>query len=317
MFNPSQSALRVPKMYALSETVQHAQRLGLPIVALESAVITHGLPAPHNLELAQDMEAQVLAHGATPATIALLQGKVHIGLTEAQLTALAHMEGTRKISLRDFGIALANGLSGGTTVAATLFVAAQAGIRVFATGGIGGVHRGSPFDISADLTQLGRSRVVVVCAGAKSILDLPATHEVLETQGVPVIGYQTSDFPGFFTRNSGLSVDYRVDTPAQAAQIALDAWEAGLSTAVLLVVPPPVETAMPADAMEAVIQAALNEAQQAGIHGAATTPFLLKRVSELTGGESLRANLDLLKNNARVAAQVAKAMGSATGAIAM
>jgi pseudouridylate synthase len=315
MLNPSQSTLRMPKMYALSETIQHAQRAGSPIVALESTVITHGLPIPHNLELARDMEAEVRAHGATPATIALLEGKVHIGLTEAQLTALAHMEQTRKISLRDFGIALAMGLSGGTTVAATLFVAAQAGIRVFATGGIGGVHRGAPFDISADLTQLGRSRVVVVCAGAKSILDLPATHEVLETQGVPVIGYQTSDFPGFFTRSSGLSVDQRVDTPAEAAQIALDAWEAGLNTAVLLVVPPPDETAMPAEEMEVAIQAALNEAQQAGIHGAATTPFLLKRVSELTGGESMRANLDLLKNNARVAAQVAKAMGSAAGAI--
>ena len=317
MSKPSQSALRVPKMFALSETIQHARRVGSPIVALESTVITHGLPIPHNLELARDMEAQVLAHGATPATIALLQGKVHIGLSEAQLTTLAHMEHTRKISLRDFGIALANGLSGGTTVAATLFVAAQAGIRVFATGGIGGVHRGGHFDISADLTQLGRSRVVVVCAGAKSILDLPATHEVLETQGVPIIGYQTSDFPGFFTRSSGLSVDYRVDTPAEAAQIALDAWEAGLGTAVLLVVPPPVESAMPAEEMESAIQAALNEAQQAGIHGAATTPFLLKRVSELTGGESMRANLDLLKNNARVAAQVAKAMVSAVGAIAV
>jgi pseudouridylate synthase len=317
MLEPSQSALRLPKMYVLSETVQHAQRVGSPIVALESTVITHGLPIPHNLELARDMEAEVLAHGATPATIALLEGKVHIGLTDAQLTALAYMKHTRKISLRDFGIALAKGLSGGTTVASTLFVAAQAGIRVFATGGIGGVHRGAPFDISADLTQLGRSRVVVVCAGAKSILDLPATHEVLETQGVPVIGYQTSDFPGFFTRSSGLSVDQRVDTPAEAAQIALDAWEAGLGTALLLVVPPPVETAMPAQEMEAAIQAALNEAQQAGIHGAATTPFLLKRVSELTGGQSLRTNLDLLKNNARVAAQVAKAMGSTASAIAV
>jgi pseudouridine-5'-phosphate glycosidase len=304
-------------MYALSETTQHAQSVGSPIVALESAVITHGLPIPHNLELARDMEAEVLAHGATPATIALLQGKVHIGLSEAQLTTLAHSEHTRKISLRDFGIALANGLSGGTTVAATLFVAAQAGIRVFATGGIGGVHRNAPFDISADLTQLGRSRVVVVCAGAKSILDLPATLEVLETQGVPVIGYQTSDFPGFFTRSSGLSVDQRVDTPAEVAQIALNAWEAGLDTAVLLVVPPPIETAMPAQEMEAAIQAALNEAQQAGIHGSATTPFLLKRVSELTGGESMRANLDLLKNNARVAAQVAKAMDRAVGTIAV
>jgi pseudouridylate synthase len=319
--DPELMLKQLPKMYAISETIQHAQCLGSPIVALESAVITHGLPTPHNLELAQDMEAEVRANGATPATIALLEGKVHIGLTETQLTTLAYLDHTRKISLRDFGIALANGLSGGTTVAATLFVAAQAGIRVFATGGIGGVHRSAPSakrsssDVSADLAQLGRSRVLVVCAGAKSILDLPATREVLETQGVPVIGYQTSDFPGFFTRSSGLSVDQRVDTPAEAAQIALAAWEAGLNTAVLLVVPPPVATAMSAEEMETAIQAALNEAQQAGIHGAATTPFLLKRVSELTGGESLRANLDLLKNNARVAAQVAKAMGSTAGAI--
>jgi pseudouridylate synthase len=303
----------LPKMYALSETVLHAQNAGLPIVALESAVVTHGLPVPQNINLARDMEAEVRAHGATPATIALLAGKIYVGITDSQLTTLGQMENTRKISLRDFGIALAGNLSGGTTVAATLFVAEQARIRVFATGGIGGVHRGAPFDVSADLPQLGQSRVLVVCAGAKSILDLPATREVLETQGVPVIGYQTEAFPGFFTRESGLQVDQSVDTPAEAAQIALRAWEAGLRTAVLLVVPPPAETAMPAEEMEAAIQAALAEAESAGIHGAAATPFLLRRVSALTGGESLRANLDLLKNNARVAAQVAKAMGGSTG----
>ena len=299
----------LPKHFLRSETIIYAQNAGLPIVALESAVVTHGLPVPQNINLARDMEAEVRAHGATPATIALLAGKIHVGITDSQLTTLGHMENTRKISLRDFGIALAGNLSGGTTVAATLFVAEQAGIRVFATGGIGGVHRGAPFDVSADLPQLGQSRVLVVCAGAKSILDLPATREVLETQGVPVIGYQTGAFPGFFTRDSGLQVDQSVDTPAEAAQIALQAWEAGLGTAVLLVVPPPAETAMPAEEMEAAIQAALAEAESAGIHGAAATPFLLRRVSELTGGESLRANLDLLKNNARVAAQVAKAMG--------
>jgi len=298
----------LPKPFVRSETVTHAQTAGLPVVALESAVITHGLPLPQNIELARDMEAEVRAYGATPATIALLEGKVHVGITDSQLNTLAHMKITRKISKRDFGIALAGNISGGTTVAATLFAAEQAGIRVFATGGIGGVHRGAPFDVSADLPQLGQSRVLVVCAGAKSILDLPATREVLETQGVPVIGYQTEAFPGFFTRDSGLKVDQRVDTPAEAAQIALRSWEAGLGTAVLLVVPPPVETAMPAEAMEAAIQAAVVEAETAGIHGAAATPFLLRRVSELTGGHSLRANLDLLKNNARVAAQVANAM---------
>lgn len=303
----------LPKAYVRSDTLTQAQRAGLPVVALESAVITHGLPLPQNIQLARDMEAEVRAHGATPATIALLKGKIHIGLTDEQLTTLGHMEGTRKISLRDFGIALAGNLSGGTTVAATLFAAETAGIRMFATGGIGGVHRGAPFDISADLPQLGQCRVLVVCAGAKSILDLPATREVLETQGVPVIGYQTDAFPGFFTRDSGLKVDQRVETPAEAAQIALQSWEAGLATAVLLVVPPPAKSALPAEAIEAAIQAAVSEAEAGGVHGAAATPFLLRRVSELTDGDSLRVNLDLLKNNARVAAQVAKAMGPSTG----
>lgn len=306
----------LPEHFVLSITARHALEAGLPIVALESAVVTHGLPYPDNIALAHDMEAEVRAHGATPATIALLEGKVHIGLTDAQITHLGHLEGARKISLRDFGIALAGNLSGGTTVAATLFAADKAGIRVFATGGIGGVHRGAPtvpdrvFDISADLVQLAQSRLVVVCAGAKAILDLPATREVLETWGVPVIGFQTDDFPGFFTRTSGLPVDYRVETPEEAARIALGAWEAGLGTAVLLVVPPPEESAMPADEMEVAIQAAIEEAQSAGVHGAAATPFLLRWVSELTGGESLRANLALLKNNARVAALVARAMGA-------
>lgn len=302
----------LPKAFALSENLIQAMQVGAPIVALESAVVTHGLPVPQNIELAQDMEAQVRAHGATPATIALLEGKVRIGLTEDQLTTLGHMAHTRKISVRDIGIALAGGLSGGTTVAATLFVAASAGIRTFATGGIGGVHRGAPFDVSADLPQLGQSRVLVVCAGAKAILDLPATREVLETQGVPVVGFQTDEFPGFFTRKSGLPVDHSVETPAEAAQIALQTWEAGVNRAVLLVVPPPEETAMPVDEMETAIQAAIAEAEAAGVHGAASTPFLLRRVSELTGGESLRANLDLLKNNARVAALVAKAMADLT-----
>ena len=303
----------LPKAFVLSENLIQARQAGMPVVALESAVVTHGLPAPKNVDLARDMEAQVLAHGATPATIALLDGKIHVGLTDSQLLALADRENTRKISLRDFGIALAGGLSGGTTVAATAYVAEQAGIRVFATGGIGGVHRGAPFDVSTDLYQLSRSRVVVVCAGAKAILDLPATREVLETQGVPVIGYQTDDFPGFFTRTSGLPVDFRVETPEEVARIAVESWEAGLGSAVLLVVPPPESSAMPDEKMEAAISTALAEADGAGIHGAATTPFLLRRVSELTGGESLRANLDLLKNNARVAALVAKAMRPVTG----
>jgi len=299
----------LPPQYALSKTFVQAQQVGSPIVALESAVITSGLPQPENVNIARDMEAEVRAAGAMPATIALVDGKIRVGLTETEIQTLAKTKEIRKISLRDFGIALAGGLSGGTTVAATLFVSAMTGIKVFATGGIGGVHRDAPFDVSADLTQLGKSQVLVVCAGAKAILDLPATREVLETQGVPVIGYQTDDFPAFYTRKSGLSVDTRVDSPGAAAQIALQSWEAGLQSAILLVVPPPEEYAMSSDAMESAIESALAEADKANIHGAATTPFLLSKVSALTGGDSLRANLALLRNNARVAGQVAASMG--------
>ncbi len=298
----------LPKHFTIERRLAEATRVGTPVVALESTVITHGLPQPDNLNLAREMEAAVREHGAAPATIALLDGKIHIGLSDEDLERLAGMAGTRKISLRDFGIALGRGLSGGTTVAATLFAAAQAGIRVFATGGIGGVHRGAPFDVSADLIQLSKAPVVVVCAGAKAILDLPPTREVLETQGVPVVGYQTDTFPAFYTRDSGLSVDQRVDTPEEAAQIALASWEAGLTSAILLVAPPPLDMSMDQEEMETAIQAALAKAEAAGIHGAATTPFLLAKVSELTGGVSLQANLALLHNNAHVAAQVAKAM---------
>lgn len=300
---------RLPHPYVFSKQIIRANQFGAPIVALESTVITHGLPKPDNLQLALEMESLVRENGATPATIAILNGEIHIGLSEEELGILANREDTRKISLRDFGIALAGGLSGGTTVASTLFVSALANIKVFATGGIGGVHRGAPFDISADLTQLSKSPVVVVCSGAKAILDLPATREVLETQGVPVIGYQTDELPAFYTRYSGLGVDVRVETPDEAAKIAIESWEAGITSAILLVVPPPEESALTSDEMESAIQAALADADRANIHGAATTPFLLNRVSELTGGESLRANLALLKNNARVAAQVSVAMG--------
>lgn len=303
MINP------LPQHFVIERAVAEAAKIGTPLVALESAVITHGLPRPENLNLAREMEAAVRAEGAAPATTALLDGQIHIGLSDAELDRLANLDGTRKISLRDFGIAMAGGLSGGTTVAATLFTAARAGIRVFATGGIGGVHRGAPFDVSADLPQLGKSPVLVVCAGAKAILDLPATREVLETQGVPVIGYRTDAFPAFYTRDSGLAVDQRADTPGEAAEIALAHWEAGLTSAVLVVVPPPAEAALDEGEMESAIQAALAEAEAAGVHGARATPFLLGRVSELTGGESLKANLALLLNNARVAAQVAAAMG--------
>jgi pseudouridine-5'-phosphate glycosidase len=299
---------KLPEGFTMSRKLIQAMEIGSPIVALESAVITHGLPHPENLNLAREMETVVSEHGAEPATVALVEGKIQIGLSDSQLETLANLAETRKISLRDFGIALSKGLSGGTTVAATLFAAAAVGIKVFATGGIGGVHRGAPFDVSADLQQLGKSPVVVVCAGAKSILDLHATHEVLETQGVPVIGYQTDEFPAFYTRSSGLSVDLRVESPEEVAQIALKSWEAGLRSAVLLVVPPPEETSLPPEKMENAVQTALAEAGARHVHGADTTPFLLQRVSELTGGESLQSNLALLRNNARVAAMTAAAI---------
>jgi pseudouridine-5'-phosphate glycosidase len=195
-------------------------------------------------------------------------------------------------------------------VASTLFVSDLAGIKVFATGGIGGVHRGNPFDVSADLTQLGKSPVLVVCSGAKAILDLPATREVLETRGVPVVGYQTDEFPAFYTRRSGLSVDVQANIPEEVAQIALETWEAGVNAAVLVVVPPPEETSMSQNEMESAVQKALADAEAQNIHGSAITPFLLKRVSELTKGDSLKANLALLRNNARVAAEVASAIAA-------
>lgn len=299
---------KLPRSFVLKKEIVQARELGVPVVALESAVITHGLPQPENLNLARDMEVTVRENGAVPATIALLDGRIHVGLSDSQLIQLAHLEESRKISMRDFGIAISRRISGGTTVAASLFVASQAGIRVFATGGIGGVHRGAPFDVSADLLQLGKTPVLVVCAGAKAILDLTATREVLETQGIPVIGYQTDEFPAFYTRSSGLPVDMSVDTPEEAVQVAVAAWEAGLKSAVLLVVPPPQETALEAEKMESAIVTAIAEAVELNIQGSAMTPFLLNRVSELTDGESLQANLALLKNNARIAGKAAAAM---------
>ena len=300
---PSQRAL-----FVRSEEVEKARLGHKPIVALESTVITHGLPWPENLDLALSMERTVRENGAVPATIAILDGQVRVGLSGDELEALSKATGVRKVSVRDFGPVIGKGLSGGTTVAATMFVAEKTGIKVFATGGIGGVHRDAPYDVSADLPQLGRSPVVVVCAGAKSILDIPKTAEYLETQGVPVIGYQTDAFPAFYSVDSGLKVEFRADTALEAAQIAEAHWNLGLRSGVLLVVPPPAATAVPIDRIEEVIKQALAQAVEADIHGSAMTPFLLARVKELSGGDSLRANLALLLNNAAVAAQVAVGM---------
>jgi pseudouridine-5'-phosphate glycosidase len=295
---------KLPKFYSLDPEVQNALQQGDPVVALESTVITHGLPYPENITLAEDMEAVIRTHQATPAAVAVIEGKIRVGLDQKSLQALAKSENLRKVSVRDYAPAIAQRASGGTTVAGTLLAAETVGIRIFATGGIGGVHRDAPFDISTDLSQLAKSPVVVVCAGAKAILDLPATIEQFETLGVPVIGYQTDEFPAFYSRESGLPVSARADTPEEAAAIAQAHWKIAGRRGLLIAAPPPVESAIPAAEVEAHIQQALREAQQNNISGQAVTPFLLARVSQLSQGESLKANLALLKNNARIAAQI-------------
>jgi pseudouridine-5'-phosphate glycosidase len=295
----------LPKYYQLSAEIIQARRLNLPVVALESAVITHGLPRPTNLELAMSVENEIRTQHAIPATIALLSGKICVGLNQASLEQLSNERNARKVSKRDFATVLAANASGGTTVAGTLVAARTVGIRVFSTGGIGGVHRQAPFDISADLIELSRSPLVVVCAGAKAILDLPDTLEYLETMGVPVVGYQTDEFPAFYSRESGLHLNASANTPAEVASIAQIHWDLGLESAILVVVPLPKEVALPRDEVEKMIEQALSEAREKAIHGQAVTPFLLNRVSELSGGASLQANLELLRNNARLAAQIA------------
>ncbi len=307
---------KLPSFFRFTPEVSAAIRDQLPIVALESAVITHGLPHPQNLELARQVEDEVRSQGAVPATTAILNGQLHLGLSEAELESLASPDThTRKISRRDYGIAIAAGENGGTTVAGTLIASRAAGLRVFSTGGIGGVHRDAPFDVSADLPELTRSPLVVVCSGAKSILDLPATVELLETLGVPILGYQTDRLPAFFSRDSGLPVTARVDSPDEVAAAAKAQWELGLQSALLVVVPPPEEVAASNEQMEQVIQRALQEAKDQGIRGAAMTPFLLDRVNSLSGGASLKANLALLLNNARIAAQIAVALYPKRGMI--
>ena len=285
--------------------IRFLSHLGSGVLSLESTVLTHGLPRPQNLQLARDMERVVRENGAMPATIGVLEGKVMVGLTDAQLEQLANAENVRKISRRDFAAAILKKESGGTTVAGTMFAAHKAGIKVFATGGIGGVHEVETFDISADLQALADTPMIVVCAGAKAILDLPATLEYLETMGVPVIGYQTDEFPAFYSRESGLPVSARLDTPQEVVAFAKAHWELGMESAVLVCQPPPAITALPRQAVEGAIQQARQEARQRNIHGQALTPFLLQRLNELTDGATLRANLDLLLNNARLGAQIA------------
>ena len=294
--------------FLTSNEIKRALEFSQPIVALESAVITHGLPRPQNLSLARDMEATIRGEGAVPATIGVINGEVHIGMSENELGRLASDPKPRKISQRDFAIAAIKGENGGTTVAGTMFAALKAGIRVFATGGIGGVQRESTFDVSNDLQALESIRMIVVCAGAKSILDLPATLEYLETMAVPVVGYQTEMFPAFYSRDSGLQVSIKLETPDEIAKFALAHWEMGLRSAVLVTQPIPSRDEIPKAEMDRWITQASKEAVGKKIYGQALTPFLLQRINELSGGQSLRANLALLRNNARLAAQVAKVM---------
>ena len=290
--------------------VAAALAAGRPVVALESTIISHGMPWPQNLETALRVEAEVRRGGAVPATVAIVRGRLKAGLQRTQIEAFAR-EGpaVHKASRRDIPFLLARGETGATTVAATMIVAALAGIRVFATGGIGGVHRGAAetFDISADLQELARTSVAVVCAGAKAILDLKLTLEYLETHGVPVIGYRTDELPAFYSRSSGLPVDRRLDTPDEIAAVLRAKWRTGLEGGVLVANPIPPEHEVPHEQIDGLIAQALHEAGEQGIDGALLTPYLLDRVSELSGGGSLAANIELVLNNARLATAVARA----------
>jgi pseudouridine-5'-phosphate glycosidase len=296
-------------MLTFHPEVAEALRTGKPVVALESTVITHGLAYPTNVETALAMEQGVRDGGAIPATIAILDGQITVGLTREQIETLgkAPTGSVRKCSRRDIPIAVGLGESAATTVAGTMIIAEMAGIKIFATGGIGGVHRGHPFDISADLIELGRTPVVVVCSGAKSILDLPLTLEVLETQGVPILGYQTDSLPAFYSRESGLPIDVRVDTPEQVVSIAKAAHALNAKHGILVAVPVPANVAVSYEVAEDAILQATEDAEAQGIHGKAVTPFVLGRVAQLTDGNSVTANRALLVNNGYTAALIARA----------
>jgi pseudouridine-5'-phosphate glycosidase len=295
---------------ALSQAVSAALAERRAVVALESTVIAHGLPAPHNLETAGACEAAVRRAGALPATIGIIDGRAIVGLSEDQLQSMAVRRDVAKVNLANFAEAVAGARWGATTVAATLHIAHAAGIQVFATGGIGGVHRGAErsFDISADLAALARYPAITVSAGAKAILDLPKTLEALETLGVPVVGYGTGELPAFYSRSSGLKLDLRADTPREVARLARTHWDCGFTTGLLVVAPVPVEDAIPAYEINEAIKEALDAAARQGVSGKAVTPFLLSRIAEKTGGASLTANIALLQNNARIAGEIACAL---------
>lgn len=294
----------------LSPEVAAARAQGRPIVALESTIIAHGMPWPQNLETAREVEDLLRAEGAVPATIAVIGGRIRVGLTDDELQQLAQAPDAMKLSRRDLPYAVATGRLGATTVAATMICAHLAGIEVFVTGGIGGVHRGGAesFDISADLQELARTPVAVVCAGAKSILDLPLTLEYLETHGVPVLSIGQDNFAAFFTPDSGLKADFRMDSAGEQARFIRAKWALGLGGGVVVSNPVPAAAAMPREEIDAITRQALDEAQAQGVHGKAITPFLLARIKALTGGRSLATNIALVKHNAVAGAQLARAL---------
>ncbi len=301
--------LAVARHIDSSGEVAAALAAGRPLVALESTLIAHGMPWPQNVDTALALEAEVRSLGAVPATIAILDGRLKAGLSREELERVGNDRDIAKVSRRDLPILVARGGSGATTVAATMIVAALAGIRVFATGGIGGVHRGAQatFDISADLQELARTSVAVVCAGAKSVLDLGLTLEYLETHGVPVIGYCTDRMPAFYSRDSGFAVDVRLDDPREIARAMKAKWDLGLDGGLVVANPIPERVELPRARVDEATEHALRDADAQGIGGKAVTPFLLARINALTEGESLRSNIELVLNNARLAAQLAVA----------
>src|SRR6266567_9372444 len=292
-------------LISISQEVASSIADNKPVVALESTVIAHGLPRPQNLQTAQRLERIVREAGATPATIAVLDGKLCVGLDERQIEYLANTDEIRKLSTRDLAVAVARRWNGATTVASTIWIAHRAGITTFATGGIGGVHRGSLPDVSADLPELARTPMIVVCSGAKIVLDLPATREWLETHSVTVAGYGCDEMPAFYSRVSGLPVDVRCDSPVEIVQIFKTQRELGLRSALLITVPVPSEAEVPSELLSQTLDRSLDDARKEKVTGRNLTPFLLARMSELSQGATLRANIALLKNNARVAAQIA------------
>ena len=304
--------MELGKWMDISEEIQNSIKENGPVVALESTIISHGMPFPQNLETALEVESIIRKEGAIPATIAVLEGRIKIGLSNLELEQFAQGTKTVKVSSRDVPLVLSQKQDGGTTVAATMICARMAGISVFVTGGIGGVHRGSEktMDISGDLMELARTNVAVVCAGIKSILDIPRTLEYLETQGVPVIGYRTDEFPAFYTTTSGYSVQSRINTAEEIARCMKVKWELGLEGGMVIANPVLREDAMDEEVIEEAITKSLKEASEKGIDGKAVTPFLLERISQLTDGESLKTNIALVFNNALVGAKIASAYGN-------